>query len=166
MNFLIKSRSLCHLVIFLMTGLVAVSAHSKTQTKEKKIVNNTEEIIEVVKNMSAAMEQGNLQEALKAYEPGATLVAQPGMSVSGTAFREALNGYVSMKPKFDMPKHEVVESGDIALHISPWTMEAIDPATGKTIKQSGLSLAVFRKQKSGKWLMLIDNPHGGHLLSK
>lgn len=166
MNYVIKSRSMRHLVIFLMTSVVAVSAHSKTQIKEKKVVNNTEVIIEVVKNMSAAMEQGNLEEALKAYEPGATLVAQPGMSVSGAAFREAMNGYVSMKPKFEMPKHEVVESGDIALHISPWTMEAVDPATGKTVRQSGLSLAVFRKQKNGKWLMVIDNPHGGHLLSK
>lgn len=166
MNYSIRGISIYHSFIFLVAGLVTLSAYSKTQIKEKKVVNNSEAIIEVVKNMSAAMEQGNLEEALKSYEPGATLVAQPGMNVSGSAFREAMNGYVSMKPKFNMPKHEVIESGDIALHISPWTMEAIDPATGKVIKQSGLSLAVFRKQKNGRWLMIIDNPHGGHLLSK
>lgn len=150
------------IVTILFSGLIALSAH----TKEKTAMTNSDIIIGIVKRISMAMEQGNLPEALKPYEAGATLVAQPGVNVTGTAFREAMNGYVSMKPKFDMPKHEVIESGDIALHISPWTMEAVDPVSGKTVKQSGLSIAVFRKQKNGEWLMVIDNPHGAHLLNK
>jgi ketosteroid isomerase-like protein len=37
---------------------------------------------------------------------------------------------------------------------------------GQEIKQSGLSVAVLRRQADGGWKMVIDNPHGGRLLSK
>lgn len=129
-------------------------------------MNNSDKIIHVVKQMSEAMAQGKLDSVMAAYESGATLVAQPGTSVSGPAFKDAMDGYVSMAPVFEMPKHEVIESGDIALHIAPWTMKAVDPASGQEITQKGLSLAVFRKQSDGKWLMVIDNPFGDNLLSK
>jgi ketosteroid isomerase-like protein len=45
-------------------------------------------------------------------------------------------------------------------------MTATDPITGNPIEQAGLSLAVFRRQADGKWLMVIDNPHGSVLLAK
>ena len=152
-------------IVILILSVIAFSANSKTQTQEKNM-SNTDKIIQAVNQMSKAMEQGKLDAVMTAYESGATLVPQPGVAVSGPAFNEAMNGYVSMKPVFDMPKHEVIESGDIALHIAPWTMKAIDPTTGKEMIQKGLSLAVFRKQKDGKWLMVIDNPFGDNLLSK
>ena len=79
------------------------------------------------------MERGDIEAVMGAYEPGASLVVQPGVTASGAQLREALNGFISMKPKFNMPKHEVTESGDIALHISPWIMEATDPATGNRV---------------------------------
>lgn len=91
---------------------------------------------------------------------------QPGKTASGPELREALNGFIAMKPKFHMSEHEVIESGDIALHVSPWTMDAVDPATGSPVKQGGLSLAVFRRQRDGNWLMVIDNPYGAALLAK
>ena len=128
-------------------------------------MSNSDKINSVVKKMAAAMELGDIEAVMAAYEPGATLVPEPGVTVSGAALREALNGFISMKPKFDMPKHEVIESGDIALHISPWTMEVTDPATGNPVKQSGLSSVVFRRQADGNWLMVIDNPFGAALLS-
>lgn len=129
-------------------------------------MTNSDKINSVVKKMSSAMELGKIEEVLAAYERGASLVTQPGKTASGPELREAFKGFISMKPKFNMPKHEVIESGDIALHISTWTMDAVDPATGNPIKQGGLSLAVFRRQPDGNWLMVIDNPYGDALLSK
>ncbi len=130
------------------------------------MMTNSDKIISAVQNMSLAMEQGQLEAVLAAYEPAATLVVQPGMNASGQALREAFQGFLAMQPKFSMAQHEVIEAGDIALHISPWTMDAVDPATGNPIQQSGLSLAVFRRQPDGNWLMVIDNPHGAVLLAQ
>jgi len=124
------------------------------------------QIIRIVKKLSEDMHNGDLKGVMAAYEPKAGLVAQPGVTVCGPGLFEAMKGYTSMKPKFDMPIHEVIEAGDIALHISPWSMEAVDPANGKPLKQSGLSVAVFRKQRDGKWLLVIDDPYGCHLLLK
>ena len=127
-------------------------------------MSNSDKINSVVQKMAAAMERGDIGAVMAAYERGASLVVQPGVTASGTQLREALNGFIAMKPKFDMPKHEVIECGDIALHISPWTMEAVDPVTGSRIEQGGLSLAVFRRQPDGNWLIVIDNPNGAALL--
>lgn len=142
----------------------SVDAHAGAKVKETTM-SNSDKIISAVQKMSFAMERGNLEEVLASYEKGASLVVQPGVTASGPELRQAFMGFISMKPKFSFSKHEVIESGDIALHISPWTMEAIDPSSGHPIKQSGLSLAVFRRQNDGSWLMVIDNPHGEGPLS-
>ena len=149
----------------LLTGLYAIPAIADQKIKGNTMTN-ADKINTVVQKMATAMELGKLEEVLAAYEPGASLVVQPGVVATGPGLREAFKGFISMKPKFHMPRHEVIESGDIALHISPWTMDATDPATGKPMQQSGLSLAVFRRQPDGKWLMVIDNPNGAALLSK
>ena len=161
-------RSLTKLLIISGIG-IAVSTVLLTQQTQKtkgKTMTNADKINSAVQKMAAAMERGDMEAVLAAYERGATLVVQPGMTATGSELREAFKGFISMKPKFSMPKHEVIESGDIALHISPWTMDAVDPATGNPIQQSGLSLAVFRRQSDGNWLMVIDNPNGAALLSK
>jgi len=129
-------------------------------------MDNSKAVIDVVMAMSEAMHAGNLESVLKYYEPNATLVALPGVTVTGAKLKEAMQGFVSMKPKFNMPKHEVIESGDTALHIAPWTMDSADPSSGEQVKQEGLSVAVLRRQKDGRWLILIDNPFGEYIKSK
>lgn len=126
-------------------------------------MTNSEQIVSAVENMATAMAEGRLDDVLAAYEPRATLVARPGVNTSGPAMRAAFEDYLALRPRFDMPRHEVIEAGDIALHIAPWTMSATDPATGGHIEQNGLSVAVFRRQADGRWLMVIDNPHGAAL---
>ncbi|OUS34844.1 hypothetical protein A9R00_12355, partial [Oleispira antarctica] len=75
-------------------------------------------------------------------------------------------GAFQINPKFDYPNgHEVYIANNIALHIAPWVMTGKAP-DGTSIKQSGLSVAVLRKQESGNWLMVLDNPHGQQLLDK
>ena len=111
------------LAMLFLIGLTSNSLFAKMPKKEKKM-NNSEKIIEIVTKMSQAMERGDLEAAQTAYEPNAALVVQPGVTATGAAFREAMSGFVMMKPKFIMPKHEVIEAGNIALHIAPWTMKA------------------------------------------
>lgn len=129
-------------------------------------MTNAEQIISAVQTMALAMEQGRLDDVLSAYEADATLVVQSGMNASGPALREAFQGFIAMQPKFAMPEHEVIAAGDIALHIAPWTMAAVDPNSGNPVEQSGLSVAVFRRQSDGNWLMVIDNPYASQLMAK
>lgn len=131
-----------------------------------KAQSDTDKIIAVVQQVAVAIERGDLDAALATYEPGAHLVVKPGQTASGPAMREAFKGIIAMKPKFTMSKHDVIVSGDIALHISPWSMEAVDPASGAAIKGGGLSLAVLRRQTDSSWLMVVDNPYGGSVLTQ
>jgi ketosteroid isomerase-like protein len=150
----------------ILAAFIPISANADTTPKGKPMNENSIQIIRIINKLSEDMQKGNLAGAMAAYEPTASLVAQPGVTVTGTELLGAMKGYLSMKPKFDMPNHEVIEAGDIALHISPWSLEAVDPSSGHLVKQNGLSVAVFRKQRDGKWLMVIDDPHGSHLLMK
>lgn len=54
-------------------------------------------------------------------------------------------------------------AGDVAVHFAPWTMTGTDPR-GNPLIQKGLSVAVLRRHADGRWLMVIDNPHGQRLL--
>lgn len=42
--------------------------------------------------------------------------------------------------------------------------EAIDMAIVRVIEQNGFSVVVLRRQADGRWLMVIDNPFGDHLV--
>ncbi|WP_438498976.1 hypothetical protein [Alteromonas australica] len=48
------------------------------------------------------------------------------------------------------------------MHISPWSMKGKTP-DGQEVKQSGLSVAILRRQKDGDWKMIIDNPYASRL---
>ena len=79
--------------------------------------------------------------------------------------KEMFQGAFSLNPKFTYSGHEVFVNGDIAVHIAPWTMKGQAP-DGSEVKQEGLSIAVLRKQKDGKWLMVFDDPHGQFLMKE
>ena len=54
--------------------------------------------LDAVTQFVNAMNKGDLEAALSLYEPGASLVAQPGVVATGTlALREALAGFVALK---------------------------------------------------------------------
>jgi len=93
-------------------------------------------------------------------------ILEPGKPVSDPAvLREMFSGAFMLNPKFTYSGHEVFVAGDIAVHYAPWTMKGRTP-DGKDIEQSGLSVAVLRRQSDGEWLMVIDNPHGQNLMNK
>lgn len=86
------------------------------------------------------------------------------MSKPVIRLEQMFSGMVMSKPHFTFSDgHDVIVNGDIALHITPWSMTASGP-DAELIAQTGLSVAVLRQQTDGAWKMVIDNPHGGHLL--
>jgi uncharacterized protein (TIGR02246 family) len=115
---------------------------------------------------NAAVASGNIDAILTTYDANAAMVAQPGLTVAGTAaLRDAFKQFTAINPKITVIKQDLVQSGDTALHTYTWTLSGKTP-DGHPIEQSGYSLIVLRKQKDGKWLIVIDNPFGDALLKK
>ena len=128
---------------------------------------NTEQnkVLGTINNMGNSYNAKDIDAVMKTYEKSAVVLFEPGKPVSGTAaIRAAFDGSLAIDPHFVFGKHEVSIAGDIALHLTPWTMTGKTP-DGHNISQSGLSVAVLRRQANGEWLMVIDNPHGQALLA-
>jgi uncharacterized protein (TIGR02246 family) len=102
---------------------------------------------EVLLLLARALTAGDLESAVALYEPGATFVAQPGVVVMGTeAIREALSGFVALKPIFDLKVRKVFRAGDdIALAFSEWTLAGTGSA-GETMSMSGQDSDMVRQQ--------------------
>lgn len=132
---------------------------------EKRTVNQDEiDVQGVVEKMTSAFQNNQIDAVMSAYEHGAVVLFEPGQPITNERdLRQMFSGMAAAKPVFTYSGHEVVVSGDIAVHIAPWNMAAQAP-DGQKIVQSGLSIAVLRRQADGSWKMVIDNPHGARLL--
>ena len=107
------------------------------------------------------MNAGDLEAVVALYEPDATLAPQPGQMASGTAaIREAIRGFIAMKPRFTATAKPTVRAGDIALTGLAWTLHATGP-DGKPVEMKGHSAEVARRQADGTWKFVVDNPWAG-----
>ncbi|WP_420570841.1 YybH family protein [Kordia sp.] len=123
-------------------------------------------VLDAITKMTEAFQNKDIDTVMACYEPNAVIVFEPESPISDThILREMFTKMSMVNPIFTYSGHEVFITGNIATHIAPWTMTAKAP-DGTEIKQSGLSVAVLRKQKNGQWLMILDNPHGQFLMNK
>ena len=121
--------------------------------------------LDAVAQFVKAMNNGDLETALTFYEPGASLVVKPGVVVTGTvALREALAGFVALKPTLTTEAQQVMEAGDVALYCSRWSLRGTDPA-GNPVHMGGRSSDVLRRQSDGNWLIALDNPWGTDIVA-
>src|SRR5262245_61465554 len=112
---------------------------------------------EVHRLFSEAFNAGDLNAIMSLYEPDAVLVPQPGQTVRGhAAIRQALVSFLAMKPRFAFQAGRVLESKDIAILFSSWTLTGAGPG-GSPVKMSGQTTDVVHRQKDGSWLLVIDN---------
>src|SRR5262245_61284952 len=108
----------------------------------------------------AAFNRSDLETLVGLYEPNATLVAQPGMVADGaTAIREALGGFLAMKPRMTRETSQILIAGDTALALTRWTLDGTGP-DGAAVRMNGEATDVFRRQPSGQWRVAVDNPWG------
>ena len=121
--------------------------------------------IDTVNRLVDAINRGDLESAAKLYEPDAALVAQPGRLARGSVqLREALGGFIALKPTLRSEAQEVIEAGDVALYMGRWNLRGTDPA-GKEVVMAGASADILRRQEDGRWLIALDNPWGDQILT-
>jgi len=139
---------------------IIINAQTEKMTEEQQ------NVLDAITKMTEAFQNKDIDEVMACYEPKAVIVFEPESPISDTkVLREMFTGMSMVNPLFTYSGHEVFITGNIATHIAPWKMTAKAP-DGTVIKQSGLSIAVLRKQEDGKWLMILDNPHGSFLMNK
>jgi uncharacterized protein (TIGR02246 family) len=110
-----------------------------------------------IENMNA----GDVEAVVALYEADATLSPQPGQTVTGTAaIREAIRGFVAMKPRFTATAKPTMRSGDVALAGLAWKLQATGP-DGKPLEMNGHSAEIVRRQPDGAWKFVVDNPWAG-----
>ena len=131
---------------------------------QENMSKDQKEVIDVIDRMTSALQDKDIEGIMSTYETNAIIVFEPEKPVSDPAAqRQMFNQMTAMNPRYESTGQEVFVNGDIAVHFTPWSMTGMAP-DGTEIKQSGLSVAVLRRQPDGNWLMIFDNPHGQHLM--
>jgi ketosteroid isomerase-like protein len=103
---------------------------------------------------------GNLDGLVALYEPTAAFTVEPGTVVAGTAaIREALAGFISLKPKISLSPRVLASTGDVAMVSSKWSLKGSAP-DGSAVDLSGDSVEILRRQPDGTWKFIIDSPWG------
>ena len=128
--------------------------------------NSQYSIQTTIDTMTEAFGRGDIDGILRTYEPGAVVVGQPGSPIQGSpALRVMFEQFIALKPTFRFLDHEIIQAGDIALHLNHWKMTGTTP-NGVSVEQGGLSVVVLRRQANGRWLMVIDDPFGNAILDR
>jgi ketosteroid isomerase-like protein len=103
---------------------------------------------------------GNLDGVLALYEPTAAFTVEPGKVVTGTAaVREAVAGFLALKPSMSLSPRVLANTGDIAMVSSKWKLKGTAP-DGSAVDLAGESVEILRRQADGTWKFIIDSPWG------
>lgn len=106
-----------------------------------------------------AINAGDLESVMSLYEPEAAIVNPDGHLLGGLdAVRAVTEGLLSLGPRFELHVARVLQSGDLALLLSPWTLAGT--ADGVALTLAGSTTDVVRRQQDGTWRFIIDNPTG------
>lgn len=123
-------------------------------------MSEKQNVLNTVLTMTQAFHQRDINGVMASYAEGAVVCFEPNQPVAErAAIAQAFTAFFEMKPTFTYAGHQVVISGDSAVHIAPWTMTGTGP-DGAPMTASGLSVAVLKRQADGRWLMVVDNPYG------
>jgi ketosteroid isomerase-like protein len=121
---------------------------------------NVTELTEFYRVFTEAFNSGDVDQLLDLYEDSATLAPEPGRTVSGhAAIGEALRGF-QLIGRMNAETRWVIESGDVALASAAWQVTGANP-DGNPVVLGGMCADLLRRQRDGRWLLVVDNPFGG-----
>jgi ketosteroid isomerase-like protein len=121
--------------------------------------------LDVITQLVNAMNTCRLESALALFEPGAAFVIKLGAVVTGpSGIRQALEGFMALKPTLMIEAQQLVEAGDVAQYCARWNIRGTDPS-GNAVHMNGRSSSILRRQSNGMWLFLLDNPWGTDIVA-
>lgn len=117
---------------------------------------------EIQSLFTAAFDAGSLDDLLALYEDQAAFATGPDTYVTGKpAIREALAGFLAMKPRLRYASSFTMRAGEnLALLQGRWTIAGTGP-NSEPVQLAGTSREVVRRQQDGTWLYAIDDPGAG-----
>jgi uncharacterized protein (TIGR02246 family) len=115
---------------------------------------------EVLNSVVEGINTGNLDSLMMLYETDACFASQPGqLAKSPETIRHSLRSFIDMNGKLDLKVKRVLQTSDVALVISEWSVSGTGP-DGKHVNMAAKSADVLRQQADGTWCFVIDNPWG------
>ncbi|WP_343666846.1 alpha/beta fold hydrolase [Paraburkholderia tropica] len=127
--------------------------------EDRSVVCSTPEQVAV--SFDAAFNAGDLDALLGVFSNQATMRLTNG-DVTQEHFADLRNAFsqlLTSKPHITHTVRRVLRTGDTALVLLDWTLEAIS-ANGDTQIQSGTATQVMQKGRDGGWRLVISNPLG------
>jgi ketosteroid isomerase-like protein len=115
---------------------------------------------EVLNSVVEGINTGNLDSLMMLYETDACFASQPGqLAKTPETIRQSLRSFIDINGKLDIKVKRVLQSSDLALVISEWSVSGTGP-DGKLVNMAAKSADVLRQQADGTWRFVIDNPWG------
>ena len=119
----------------------------------------------VIDRFAELIGAGDVDGALALYERDASFAPEPGRTVrGGEAIRAELEAFATLRPQITGDIERVLEAGDTALVINRWQLRGTGP-DGSPVEMAARSADVMRRNASGEWRILIDDPWGAGALS-
>ncbi|WP_164914246.1 YybH family protein [Aquimarina sediminis] len=162
---MILKRQSYVLLIIILSIITSSTAQTQKVMKNEQMTPEQQNVLKAIQKMTNAFHNKDIAEVMASYEPNAQVIFEPKTPITdSTVLKEMFQQAFAINPRFSYSGHEVFVNDRIATHFAPWTMTGMAP-DGTEIKQSGLSVAMLRKQDNGEWLIIFDNPHGNFLMN-
>lgn len=120
---------------------------------------DVQSIREVEREAREAVEAKDLDRYMAGYADDAVLLWPGAPMVNGrAAIREFMQGFLSLPAfslSFEIANVEVSRAGDLAYTYGANRVTLVDPS-GRTVKDRGKYLTVYRKQPDGTWKAVAD----------
>jgi ketosteroid isomerase-like protein len=142
------------------TMIVAAMLPVLSHAGEQIAMSDEDAVLHTIGTMTDAFARGDIEQVMATYQSPASVVAAPGLVVTGDpALRAMFADFIATGVNFTYGDHEVIVSGDTALHLMAWEAPSPDGI------MRALSVAVLTRQSDGGWKMVIDHPFGDGVLA-